>query len=120
MERMDAYAQRALREGVAALFPLFEGLPEAIRERALAMVASFDLASVAAFMRLLASGQQPFASLLELRRVEVPTLVVPGTDPQHPAEVASLYAANIPKCRVGDAAALVEAIERFCSDAAQW
>ncbi|HVI04206.1 MAG TPA: alpha/beta hydrolase [Enhygromyxa sp.] len=120
MERMDAYAQRALREGVAALFPLFEGLPEAIRERALAMVASFDLASVAAFMRLLASGQQPFASLLELRRIEVPTLVVPGIDPQHPTEVASLYATNIPKCRVGDAAALVEAIERFCSDAAQW
>jgi len=120
MQSMNAYGQRALREGIEALFPLFEALPEAIRERALAMVASFDPASVAATTRLLASGEQPFASLLELRRIEVPTLVVPGVDPQHPAEVASLYAANIPDCRLGEPTGLAEAIARFCTDAARW
>ena len=120
MERMDAHAQRALHEGIEALFPLFEPLPEPIRERALAMVASFDPASVAATTRLLASGQQPFASLLELQRIEVPTLVVPGVDPQHPAEVASRYAAHLPDCRIGEPADLVAAIDRFCSEAARW
>lgn len=114
MELMDAHAQRALRDGIEALFPLFDRLPESIRERALAMLASFDPASVAATTRLLASGQQPFASLLELRRIEVPTLVLPGTDPQHPAEVAARYAAQIPDCRLGDPAELPAAIDRFC------
>jgi 3-oxoadipate enol-lactonase len=113
MEVMDGYGQRALREGIEALFPLFGQLPEEIRERALAMVASFDPASVAATTRLLASGQQPFDSLDELRGIDVPTLVVPGVDPQHPAEVASLYAEHIPNCRVGDLADLVGAIDRF-------
>jgi 3-oxoadipate enol-lactonase len=104
MQIMDDYAQRALREGIEALFPLFERLPEPIRERALAMVASFDPASVAATTRLLASGQQPFASLADLRAIELPTLVVPGVDPQHPAEVASLYAEHIPGCQLGEPA----------------
>lgn len=116
MQVMDAHAQRALVDGVEALFPLFERLPEPLRERALAMVASFDLASVAATTRLLASGQQPFASLAELQRIELPTLVVPGEDPQHPAAVASLYAAHIPDCRTGALAQLPEAIARFCSE----
>jgi 3-oxoadipate enol-lactonase len=113
MEMMDVYGQRALREGIAALFPLFGQLPEEIRERALAMVASFDPASVAATTSLLASGQRPFDSLDELRGIGVPTLVVPGIDPQHPAEVASLYAEHIPNCCSADLADLVGAIDRF-------
>lgn len=120
MERMNDHAQRALHEGVEALFPLFEALPEPIRARALAMVASFDLPSVAATTRLLASGPQPFASLLELRQITTPTLVVPGVDPQHPAELASRYAPHLPDCRVGDPAQVVDAIHHFCSEAARW
>ena len=113
MAVMNEHARRAVSEGIEALFPLFDRLPEPIRERALAMVASFDPASVAATTRLLASGEQPFASLDELRSLSMPTLVVPGVDPQHPAAVASLYAEHIPGCRLGDPADLVGEIDRF-------
>jgi pimeloyl-ACP methyl ester carboxylesterase len=93
---MNLAAQRALIEGIAALEPLFEALPLSIRDGALAMVRSFDPASVAATTRFLASGSQPFAQLAELAQLSVPTLIIAGRDPEHPAEVADLYAATLP------------------------
>jgi 3-oxoadipate enol-lactonase len=116
MARMDAYAQQALAEGdVRVLAPLYEALPEAIRARALAMLAGFDVASVAATTRLL-SSTQPFDTLEQLQAIQAPTLVVPGCDPQHPAEIATLYARWLPRVRVIEAEGeqLGAAIDGFC------
>jgi pimeloyl-ACP methyl ester carboxylesterase len=95
---MDALASRALDEGVQVLRPLYARLPEGMRDRALAMMESFDAASVVATSRFLASGVQPFVSAADLTALERPTLLVRGDDPMHPAEVSDLYAANIPGC----------------------
>jgi pimeloyl-ACP methyl ester carboxylesterase len=100
MRRMAEFGERALREGIGALTPLFAALPPKIRARALAMVASFDPESVAATTRFLASEVQPLASLDELRTITAPTLVVPGDDPSHPAEVAVAYAQHLPAVEV--------------------
>ncbi len=97
MARMDEVGRRAPAEGVEVLFPLVDGLPPEIRERARAMMASFDPASVAATTRFLASGAQPIGSARELEGVRAPALIVAGTDPEHPAEVAELYARHLPR-----------------------
>jgi hypothetical protein len=91
-------------------------LPPAIRDVALAMASRFDPASVAATTRLLASGAQPFERVAELAALSMPVLVVPGTDPEHPAEIAELYARTIPNAVLADVttelASLVEAFVR--------
>lgn len=97
MARMDAAGQRAPTEGIEAILPLFEPLPPPIREVALAMARRFDPASVAATTRFLASGALPFEHLDELAALSMPAVVVPGTDPEHPAEVAELYARTLPR-----------------------
>ena len=94
--RMDAVASRALAEGVQVLRPLYANLPPHVQERALAMIADFDPASVVATGRFMASGAQPFTSAAELKSLSIPTLLVRGDDPIHPAEVSDLYATNIP------------------------
>ncbi len=40
---------------------------------------------------------QPFASLQVLKRVTVPTLLLPGDDDTHPPEVSSWYAQHLPR-----------------------
>jgi 3-oxoadipate enol-lactonase len=121
LARMDAYAQLGVREGISALSPLFESLPDAIRARALAMLESFDPASVAATTRLLASTQ-PFDRLEELQAIRAPTLVIPGRDPQHPPEIATLYARSIPRALLVEAEGeqLVAAIDGFCRTDVDW
>jgi len=99
MNAMRAAGERALVDGIAALFPLLETLPAPVRERARALVATYDPASVAALTRFMASGVQPFAQP-ELAAIAVPVTVVPGADPQHPAEVAAIYARYIARCTV--------------------
>jgi 3-oxoadipate enol-lactonase len=114
MERMDGAGQRALREGIDALLPLFTALPPPIRDVALAMARRFDPASVAATTRFLAAGVQPFARLAELGALSVPTLVVAGADPEHPADVAARYAAAIPGAQLAaPPAELVPVINAF-------
>jgi 3-oxoadipate enol-lactonase len=113
---MDALASRALAEGVQVLRPLYENLPADIREQALAMMEGFDAASVVATSRFIASGEQPFGSAAELGALTLPTLLVPGDDALHPAEVSALYAENLPEVsvvRVPVTEAAV-AIEAFC------
>ncbi|MCA9710399.1 MAG: alpha/beta hydrolase [Myxococcales bacterium] len=102
MERMDEVGQRVLVEGIDAILPLFMALPPPIRDAAVEMARGFDPASVAATTRLLASGEQPMASLAELGTLAMPVLIVPGSDPEHPVEVAQLYAQVIPGAAVGE------------------
>lgn len=114
MERMAAAGQRAVAEGVEAIVPLFEGLPAAIRDVAVAMARGFDPASVAATTGFLAAGTQPFERVVELARVQAPTLVVPGVDPEHPAATAELYAGVIPGAVLGDSTReLASVVEGF-------
>jgi len=100
MDAMAAAGQRALAEGIAALFPLFDPLPPPIRAFAREVAATFDPGSVAASTRFMASGAQPFGTAAELAAIAMPTLVVPGTDPYHPAEIAELYRTHLPACTV--------------------
>jgi 3-oxoadipate enol-lactonase len=113
---MDALASRALAEGVQVLRPLYENLPPAIREQALAMMEGFDAASVVATSHFIASGAQPFTSAADLRALSMPTLLVPGADALHPAEVSALYAENIPDCSVAPVAIgeVAAGIGAFC------
>ncbi|MFL5344056.1 MAG: alpha/beta fold hydrolase [Hyalangium sp.] len=119
---MDAAGSRAIGEGVQVLRPLYEHLPSPIREKALAMIDGFDAASVAATTQFIASGAQPFASASEMHGLAVPTLLIPGNDPLHPAEVSNLYAAHIPNCVVSEpqVADRPTVIGDFCERRAAW
>jgi pimeloyl-ACP methyl ester carboxylesterase len=99
MERMEESGRRTLSEGISALYPLLEALPPNVRDIALTMARGFDPASVAATTLFLASGAQPFDHLTELASIQAPVLIVPGSDPEHPAEVAELYAQWLPYAR---------------------
>jgi hypothetical protein len=116
MRTLGEFGGRTLEEGVEALAPLFEQLPEAMRTAALEMVRSFDPGSVAATTRLLASCEQPFASPQNLGAIDVPALVLPGIDPEHPAEIAQLYVQHLKKPIVVDQSApdMVQRIADFC------
>lgn len=96
--RMNEAGQRALAVGMDSLVPMFEALPLPIRARAVAMVRSFDPVSVAATTHFLASGAQPFDDVTALSALTVPCLVVPGSDSEHPEELADLYAEALPSC----------------------
>lgn len=100
MNAMDAAGSRAPAEGMRVMDPLVDTLPLEIRERARALFHSYDPASVAASTAFMASGAQPFAAAADLARVTAPALVVPGTDPQHPAEYAEHFRRHLPRCTV--------------------
>jgi hypothetical protein len=120
MRMLGGAGERVLSEGVEALRPLFEALPSPVREVALEMMRSFDAGSVAATTRFLAAGEQPLASVRELESLGVPVMIVPGTDPQHPAEVAELYARHVRvPVRVAAEADLEGSVAKFC-DALPW
>ncbi len=119
---MDEVGSRAIDEGVQVLRSLYEHLPPPIREKVLAMIAGFDAASVASTTHFIASGAQPFTSAADLRGLAVPTLLIPGNDPLHPAEVSSLYATHIPNCAVSEPqnADRAAVIGDFCERSAAW
>lgn len=117
MQTMAKTGELALTHGVDALRPLFEPLPLPVREVALQMMLSFDTASVAATTRFLATCVQPIQSATDLAAITVPVLLVPGTDPQHPPEIADLYARHLPAVRVVQAGGDVgEHVARFCEE----
>jgi pimeloyl-ACP methyl ester carboxylesterase len=115
---MDAHGSRAPAEGIDVLRPLYERLPPATRELALAMLSGFDAASVAATTRFLASGVQPFDEPEELASIEVPALLVPGADPEHPADVCELYAQHLPNRVLVTSASpnVAAAIDELCRE----
>ena len=96
MAAMDEAGRRTLTDGIEALVPLFDRLPDPIRDRAKAMVRTFDPPSVAATTALMASLAQPFERGSDLAAITAPTLLVPGTDPTHPPEVADVFARHLP------------------------
>jgi pimeloyl-ACP methyl ester carboxylesterase len=106
-----ALAQQALTEGMGVMESAYAGLPDGVREAALAMVRSFDPASYATTAAFLASGEQPFASASALSAIKVPVLILPGDDPMHPAETSALYVRAMPQAQVGgDLAAFVSRV----------
>jgi pimeloyl-ACP methyl ester carboxylesterase len=116
---MAAAGARTLHDGAAALLPLFDALPVEIRERACAIVAAFDPASVVATTTFLASPARPFARAVDLAVVDAPALVVPGDDPSHTRDVALVYAQNLPRARLVDASIADHArvLDEFLTDA---
>ena len=71
-----------------------------MRARARAVVDTFDPESVAATTRFIASGAYPFATAADLAALVAPTLLVPGSDPQHPTEIADVYRRHLARCTV--------------------
>jgi pimeloyl-ACP methyl ester carboxylesterase len=120
METMSAAGERVLEHGVTALLPLYESLPPPVRDVAIAMMLGFDAASVAATTRFLVSNEQPIATARELDAIDAPVLVLPGIDPQHPAEVAALYAEHLQHPRVVEQTSpeMMNELVKFCRDAA--
>jgi len=102
MNAMAALGSRTVTEGIPALFPLIERMPPALHERARAVFATYDPASVAASTKFMASGAQPFARGTDLANIAAPALLIPGVDPTHPPEVANVYRANLRACTVRD------------------
>lgn len=95
MRRMGEVGQQTLQQGPGALRPLFARLPPPVQEVAMEMIMGFDAASVAATTGFLASNVQPICSASELAAIDVPVLIVPGVDAEHPGEVADLYARHV-------------------------
>jgi pimeloyl-ACP methyl ester carboxylesterase len=120
LAQMDAVASRALDEGVQVLQPLYANLPEPVRSKALAMIQSFDAASVVTTSRFITSGVQPFATADDLRSITLPALLVKSDDPLHPAEISTLYAAHLPDCRLlpPSITDIASAIGTFCDELA--
>lgn len=118
MRTMAEAGQRALEHGIDALRPLFESLPQPVRNVAIEMMLGFDAASVAATTRFLAMGKQPMASVHELEAIDVPVMVLPGIDPQHPAEIAALYTRHLRHSIVVEQCApdMIMKLVQFCTD----
>src|SRR6185503_12394779 len=98
-----------------------ERLPPPIRDVAIEMMLGFDAASVATTTRFLASNAQPIDTVSELASIDAPVMIVPGIDPEHPAEVADLYARHVRRPVVVDPTSteLAERIGQFC-DGLDW
>ncbi|HUJ60494.1 MAG TPA: alpha/beta fold hydrolase [Kofleriaceae bacterium] len=112
---MDALGRRAPAEGPRVLLPLLERLPPERRERAAASLHELDPASIAATTAWPASGEQPFETAGELRAITAPALIVPGSDATHPADVAALYAAELPHATVVRDPDVTAAIAAWCA-----
>lgn len=121
MRAMAEAGQRALREGIGALRPLFEQLPPPIRDAAIEMMLGFDPASVASTTQFLASNTQPITTASELAAIDVPVAIVPGVDAEHPRDVADLYARHARRPVVIDptSADPIDQLARFC-DGLDW
>lgn len=119
MRVMAQAGERAAERGIDELTPLFEALPAPVREVALGMLRSFEPQSVAATTRFLAEGAQPLESARELTAITVPVMVLPGIDPEHPAEVAELYVRHLrhPVVVEQGAADMLERLAAFCASA---
>jgi len=117
MRVMSEAGQRALEQGLDSLSPLFETLPQPMRDVALEMMRGFDAASVAATTRFLAQCEQPLGSASELGSIDVPALLLPGVDAQHPAEIARLYARHLPQPSLIEPTdpELLQKLAQFCS-----
>lgn len=117
MRALGEAGELALERGVEALIPLYGRLPVVVRERAIEMLRSFDAASVATTTRLLASARQPFAAARELAAIDVPALIIPGTDAEHPQDVAELYVQHIRRAELADPASpqLPTIMTSFCA-----
>lgn len=114
MAAMAAFGQRTISHGIEALFPLMDRLPEELRARARAVIATYDPASVAATTAFMNSGAQPFARADELAAITVPALVIPGVDPTHPAEVAEVCR-RIPGARFVETPDFAAAVRTFAT-----
>jgi pimeloyl-ACP methyl ester carboxylesterase len=116
MRTMEQAGELALERGVEALRPLFDALPQPVRRRAVEMMLRFDPVSVAATTRFLARAEQPLRSASELASIDVPVMLLPGLDPQHPAEVAELYAQHLRDVSVVEQTSpqLLDELAKFC------
>lgn len=102
MTAMEAAGSRCVAECLEVLLPLFDALPEQMRERARALVRTYDPASVATSTRFMASGAQPFESGRDLAAITAPALLTPGLDATHPPEVTEVFRRHLPRCTVRD------------------
>lgn len=88
---LDAFAARVLSEGIeAAWAPILEQFPPIVGALVREAIPRADPASVAAAAYI--GHDRAFRSLDDLAAIRPPTLVIPGTDPRHPLELATQVA----------------------------
>nr|HEX4316548.1 alpha/beta hydrolase [Kofleriaceae bacterium] len=104
MSMMAGFGGRVKTDGLDALLPMFAAAPPGIRERAPEIIKGYDAPSVISATAFMGSLAQPFARNSDLAAVRAPVLVVPGTDAQHPRDVAEVFAAHAPQCTLHDVA----------------
>lgn len=114
MAAMNDIGKQVKEHGIAALQPLVDRVPEPLRERARAVFATYDPASVVTTTAFLDSGAQPFARAADLAAITAPTLVIPGVDPTHPPEVAEVYR-QIPGARFVATPDFAAAVREFAT-----
>ena len=124
---LDRVMSSAGDKGFDALRQFYQASP-AMAAYFDANVGDWDLASFRATTAFMAGGAQPFERAADLAVLDCPTLVIPGDDPMHPAEVAALIESAIPGCVTrpapnGGAAnnkAIAIEVSAFCAVAARW
>jgi 3-oxoadipate enol-lactonase len=91
--RQEEMADRILTDGLEAAWEEWlPMMPEAMAAMVRDAFPRTDPRSQAAALRAIAS-QEPFESLEEIRALTMPTLVIPGGDPNHPPELGERYRA---------------------------
>jgi pimeloyl-ACP methyl ester carboxylesterase len=96
---MDAFAQRAITEGVeAAWAPILPGLAPLIGTLVREAIPRSDRGSIAAAATI--GRDRSFRSIDELAVITAPTLIFPGMDERHPASLAEDLAHLLPHGRL--------------------
>lgn len=118
-DRMRDAAARMLTEGTDALAPLYAHLPEDVRTWAMQMAERFDPGSVITTTEFLATEDPPLGSPAALAALTVPTLVVAGSDPYHPADVAQRYLEHLRDGREVPPGGVVDALRALLAEGAE-
>jgi len=94
----DTIRTEGVEVGWASVFPMMpEGMAAMVRDA----FARTDPASQGTALHAIAA-QEPFERLDDLGALEMPVLVIPGSDDNHPRELGAAYHRVLPNCAVVD------------------
>jgi hypothetical protein len=100
---LDAFSEQARTKGLqAAWAPILDHFPPVIGNLVRDAIPRSDPASIAAAAAI--GRDRSFRSVDELAAIAAPILVIPGTDPRHPAALAHAVARILPRGRLADVA----------------
>ncbi len=99
---MDAFAERVRRDGIAAgwelYLPYLQPLIANLVREAIPRANPLSVAAAAAI-----GHDRAFSDVDELAAITTPTLVIPGDDERHPADIARKLAELMPEAQLAEA-----------------